>query len=194
MKKLLARIWLRVFGWEAVGGRPEEPRFVLIAAPHTSNWDLPHLIAFAWYFEVHIVWLGKHQIFRRPFGWFFRALGGVPVVRERRTNMVDAMAKAVVDFEVHDDRPLGLVIPTEGTRRRAEHWKSGFYYIARKSGLPIVPSFLDYGARQAGFGDPIYPTGDIGGDMDRIREFYEGRQGRFPELFGPIRLLEEDDD
>lgn len=193
MKKLLARIWLRVFGWKTEGARPDDPRFVLIAAPHTSNWDLPHLIAFAWYYDVQVAWLGKHQIFRWPFGGFFRALGGIPVIRERRTNMVDAMAKAVVDLDVSGERPLGMVIPAEGTRRWAPHWKSGFYHIARKAGVPIVLSYLDYARGVGGFGPALHPSGDIPGDMDRIRDFYEGRQGRYPQLFGPVRLKEEDE-
>jgi len=194
LKKFLARIWLRVFGWTPVGARPTDARFVLIAAPHTSNWDLPHLIAFAWYYDIQIAWLGKRQIFRWPFGAFFRALGGIPVVRERRTNMVDAMAKTVVDLELEGDRPLGMVIPVEGTRGWAPHWKSGFYHIARKSGVPIVLSYLDYAKGEGGFGPALHPTGDIASDMERIREFYEGRQGRHPELFGPVRLAEEGDD
>jgi len=151
-----------------------------------------HLIAFAWYYDVQIAWLAKQQIFRPPFGAFFRALGGIPVIRERRTNMVDAMAKTVVDLEVTGDRPLGMVIPVEGTRRWSPHWKSGFYHISRKSGVPIVLSYLDYARGVGGFGPSIHPTGDLSDDMDRIREFYEGRQGRFPELFGPVRLAEED--
>jgi len=193
LKKLLAQIYLRLFGWKLDGVRPTEPRFVLIAAPHTSNWDLPHMIAFAWYCEVDVAWMGKQQMFRWPFRRFFKALGGVPVIRERRTNMVDAMAKTIVDLEISGDRPLGLVVPAEGTRRRTEHWKSGFYHIARKSGVPIVLSVLDYARGTGGFGPTIHPTGDISADMDLIRAFYEGRQGRSPELFGPVRLREEDE-
>ncbi len=194
MKKLLARIWLRVFGWTPDGERPTEPRSVLIAAPHTSNWDMPHMIAFAWYYDVQVAWLGKRQMFWGPLGPFFRALGGVPVIRERRTNMVDAMAKAIVDLEIRGDRPLCMVIPAEGTRSLTPYWKSGFYHIARKAGVPIVPSYLDYERGTGGFGPALHPTGDIPGDMERIREFYEGRKGRYPELFGPVRLKEEDAD
>jgi 1-acyl-sn-glycerol-3-phosphate acyltransferase len=194
VKKRLDRIWLRVFGWKTASGEPDEPSFGLIAAPASLTWDLPHMIAFAWLYGVQIAWLGKRQIFRWPFGGFFRALGGIPVVRERRTNMVDVMAKTVVDLEVTGRGPLGLVVPAEGTRRRAEHWKSGFYHIARKSGLPIVPSYLDYARGTGGFGPAIHPTGDIATDMEKIRAFYEGRQGRHPELFGPVRLAEEDAD
>jgi len=192
LKHFLARIWLFLFRWRPDGERPTEPRFVLIAAPHTSNWDMPHMIAFAWYYGVEVRWLGKHQIFRWPFGGLMRALGGVPVIRERRTNMVDAMAKAVVDTEVKGDRPLGLVIPAEGTRGYTDYWKSGFYHIARKAGVPIVLSYLDYSTGTGGFGPIIHPTGDIPADMDRIRAYYEGRKGRCPELFGPVRLHEEE--
>ena len=194
MWKAIAHLYLRVFGgWQPEGERPTEERFVLIAAPHTSNWDLPHLIAFALVCDVKIAWMGKRQIFTPPFGWFFRRLGGIPVIRERRTNMVDAMAKTVVDAERPDDRPLALVVPVEGTRGRSEYWKSGFYHIARKAGVPIVPSHLDYATKRGGFGPVLHPTGDVERDMDVLRAYYEGRQGKFPEKFGPIRLKEEDE-
>ncbi len=194
LKQFLARIWLRVFGWTPDGARPTDPRTVLIAAPHTSNWDMPHMIAFAWYYDVQVAWLGKRQMFMWPFGAFFRALGGVPVIRERRTNMVDAMAKAIVDLDVRGDRPLCMVIPAEGTRAYTSHWKSGFYHIARKAGVPIVLSYLDYERGTGGIGPAVHPTGDVVADMEQIRQFYEGRKGRYPELFGPVRLREEDAD
>ncbi len=88
---------------------------------------------------------------------------------------------------------LVLVVPTEGTRDRVEHWKSGFYHIARKAGVPIVPSFLDFGRRRGGFGPAMLPSGDLTADMDYFREFYAGMQGKFPDLFGPISLREESD-
>ena len=193
MLKALARIFLKLGRWKMEGQTPTEPRFVLIAAPHTSNWDLPWMIAFALVFDVKIAWMGKRQIFSFPFGTIMRRMGGIPVIRERRTNMVDAMAKTVVDAERPDERPLALVVPAEGTRGRSEYWKSGFYHIARKAGVPIVLSHLDYSTRQGGFGPTIHPTGDIEHDMDLIRDYYQGRVGKFPEKSGPIRMKEEDE-
>ena len=191
MLKALAKFFLWITGWKTEGATPTEPRFVLIAAPHTSNWDLPYLIAFALAMDVKVAWMGKRQIFKFPFGPVMRMMGGISVIRERRTNMVDAMAKAVVDAERPDARPLALVVPAEGTRRWAPHWKSGFYHIARKAGVPIVLSHLDYATKQGGFGPTIHPSGDFERDMDAIRDYYEGRVGKHPENFGPIRLKEE---
>ena len=82
-------------------------------------------------------------------------------------------------------------MPTEGTRERADYWKSGFYHIARKAGVPIVPSFLDFGQKRGGFGPAFYPTGDVGADMQHFRDFYRGMQGKFQGQFGPVRLKEE---
>jgi 1-acyl-sn-glycerol-3-phosphate acyltransferase len=115
-----------------------------------------------------------------------KALGGIPVVRNRRENLVDSLARA---FEEHE--ALGLVVPTEGTRGYAEYWKSGFYHIALRADVPIIMSFLDYSKKEGGFGPAFFPAGDVGRDMDGIRAFYSGKQGLHPELFGPIRLREE---
>ena len=92
--KMLAHGFLRLTGWEAEGGRPVEPRFVLIAAPHTSNWDLAYLLAFAAIFDVKIAWMGKHSLFVPPLGWVMRTIGGIPIVRHRKGDMVSQMAAA----------------------------------------------------------------------------------------------------
>ena len=186
VKRWIARVFLAVAGWKADGPRPDSTHCVLIAAPHTSNWDFPYLIAFAWLYEIKINWMGKHSLFRAPFGGFMRMLGGVPVVRHKRENVVNAMARS---FEDHDE--LVLVVPAEGTRSRADYWKSGFYYIACTAKVPIVMSYLDYTRRVGGFGPGFVPSGDVSSDMDRIRAFYTGIEGKYPEDFGPIRLREE---
>ena len=184
--QLVARAFLKLTGWKAEGGRPDPKRYVLIAAPHTSNWDLPYLLAFAWLYDIQISWMGKEQIFRAPFGGIMRRLGGVPVKRDKRGDMVAQMASVI-----EDARSIALVIPAEGTRGYVAHWKSGFYHIARTANVPIVPSFLDYSRRVGGFGPAILPTGDIPSDMEEIRNFYAGKKGKFPELFGEVRLKEE---
>ena len=186
MKRLLARVFLGLTGWTAYGQRPDAKRCVLIAAPHTSNWDLPYLLAFAWLYGVRISWMGKHQLFRPPFGWILRALGGVPVRRHKSGNLVAQMAQVI------DEAPsICLVVPAEGTRSYVPYWKSGFYHIARSANVPIVLSFLDYSQRVGGFGPAILPTGDLRTDMEEIRNFYDGKQGKYPELFGDVRLKEE---
>ncbi len=186
MGKLVARLFLWLSGWETEGSRPQENRFVLIAAPHTSNWDLPYLLALATLFDIKISWMGKHVLFRPPIGWLMRRLGGIPIVRHRRGNMVSQMAQAFEESE-----SLALVVPAEGTRKYVAHWKSGFYHIARTARVPIVLGYLDYARRRGGFGPALHPTGDIRSDMDEIRDFYSDKIGKYPDLFGDVRLKEE---
>lgn len=187
IRRTTARIVLSLTGWKPEGVRPDVDRFVLIAAPHTSNWDFIYLIAFAWYFDVPINWIGKHSLFESPLGWLFRRMGGIPVRRDRRENLVTSLSKLFGERDV-----LGLVVPAEGTRRHVDHWKSGFYHIARQADVPIVMSFLDYERRVGGFGPAFRATGDLRADMDVVRAFYADKQGRFPERFGTVRLLEEE--
>ncbi len=186
MKKWIARMFLRLTGWQVVGERPAHRRYVLIAAPHTSNWDFPYMLAFAAVFDIEVTWMAKHNLFYPPMGWVMRALGGMPIVRHKNLNVVGSTVEA---FKQRSE--LVIVVPTEGTRRRAEFWKSGFYHIAAGAGVPIVPSFLDYGKKRGGFGPALHVTGDMAKDMAYFREFYKGVEGRFPEEFGPIRLREE---
>jgi 1-acyl-sn-glycerol-3-phosphate acyltransferase len=186
MYKLIARLFLWATGWKPEGVRPEAAKYVLIAAPHTSNWDLPYLLALASVFDVKISWMGKHTIFKRPFGRIMKALGGVPIRRDLRHNMVKQMAQA---FEESDS--LTLVVPTEGTRGRASYWKSGFYHIAKLAEVPIVMGYLDYARRRGGFGPAIPPSDDLRLDMEQIRDFYADKVGKYPELFGEVRLKEE---
>ena len=186
MIKLLARCFLGLTGWAAEGGRPRERRFVLIAAPHTSNWDLPYLLALAAIFDMKISWMGKHVLFRPPLGWLMRRVGGIPIVRHRRGNMVSQMARAFEESE-----SLALVVPAEGTRSYVAQWKSGFYHIARSANVPIVLGYLDYARRRGGFGPALHPTGDIRTDMDEIRDFYADKLGKYPDQFGEVRLKEE---
>jgi len=186
MRKLAARVFLWVTGWEPEGAMPSAPKYVLIAAPHTSNWDLAYLLAIGAVLDVRVSWMGKHQIFRGPMGWIMKGLGGIPIRRDRHTDRVDQLAQLLRDAE-----SLALTVPAEGTRSYVPHWKSGFYHIARKAEVPIVMGFLDYARRRGGFGPALLPSDDIQGDMDEIREFYADKVGKYPDQFGEIRLKEE---
>jgi 1-acyl-sn-glycerol-3-phosphate acyltransferase len=186
LRKLLARAFLGATGWKPEGERPRDRRFVLIAAPHTSNWDLAYLLALSELFGVRVSWMGKDAIFRPPFGWLMRRLGGIPVVRHQRGNLV---AQATHRFATSPD--LALVVPAEGTRGAVEHWKSGFYHIARSAGVPIVLGYLDYSRRRGGFGPALRATEDVRKDMDQIREFYADKNGKYPDQFAEPRLKEE---
>jgi len=186
LQRLLAEGFLRLTGWEPEGERPAARRNVVVAAPHTSNWDLAYLLAFAVHFDVKLAFMAKHQLFRGPMGTAMRAVGGVPVRRNRNNDLVQQMADLIRESE-----SIALTVPVEGTRGYVAHWKSGFYHIACEAEVPIVLSYLDYGRKRGGFGPAIVPTGNIREDMDEIRAFYADKQGRYPELTGDIRLKEE---
>ncbi len=183
---LVGRLALRTAGWRYVHEAPHILRAVVIGAPHTSNWDFPFTVLVAWSLNVRFRWLGKHSLFDFPFGTFFRVLGGIPVVRHERKDMVSFAAS---HFEKYDQ--LVLLIAAEGTRKRVEYWKSGFYHIALKAKVPLLLGYFDYKNKVAGFGPVFYPTGDIKADMDHLRAFYSGIVGDVPENFGPVRLREE---
>lgn len=182
----VCRALLRLTGWRLEGAPPAASKYVVIAAPHTSNWDLVLMLAMAGAYGLRISWMGKDAIFRPPFGSLMRRLGGIPVRRDAAHNVVEQMVEAFASA----DR-LVLAIPAEGTRSRAAHWKSGFYHIACGAGVPIAPSFLDYRRKVGGFGPAIVPTGDIPSDMDLLRSVYAGVAGKRPSLQGPVRLREE---
>jgi 1-acyl-sn-glycerol-3-phosphate acyltransferase len=186
--RFLGTVFLRLCGWRVTGALPAGlTKAVIIAAPHTSNWDLPFMLAVAFVLGLRPSWLGKRELFGGPFGWIMRALGGIPVDRSKRSNLV---AQAVALYAERER--LLLVVPPSGTRSRAPHWKSGFYHIARGAGVPIVCSFLDYPRRLGGIGPVFVPEGDLGAVMDRLRAFYGPVRGRYPEQETPVRLSEED--
>jgi 1-acyl-sn-glycerol-3-phosphate acyltransferase len=183
----VGRLYLRISGWRVEGRFPDAAKTVVIAAPHTSNWDMPLMLAIAWVLDVRPAWLGKQELFRRPFGWFMRRLGGVPVDRTVRQNTVQ---QAVDRFDAVER--LHLVIPPSGTRSRSTHWRSGFYHIARGAGVPIVCAFLDYRRKVGGIGPVLRASGDVAADMAHIRGFYVGITSKYPEMTTPVRLVEED--
>ena len=186
MKKRIARALLWLLGWKPEGRRPAARKYVLIAAPHTSNWDLPIMLALAWVFDVEVAWLGKHAMFAWPYGWLMRFLGGIPIRRDRSENRVQQMARAFEEAE-----SLALGVAAEGTRSYRPHWKSGFYHIALAAKVPIVMGYVDYARKRGGFGPELVPTGEVTHDMDKIRSFYSDKSGKNPDCFGDIRLREE---
>jgi 1-acyl-sn-glycerol-3-phosphate acyltransferase len=187
LKQWIGKAFLRVAGWKTDGAPPAVNRYVIIAAPHTSNWDMPFMLAMAFAHDIPVRWMGKHTLFKAPFGPFFKRLGGIPIVRHRPGGVVGQM---VEHFE--NNESLVLMVPAEGTRSHVEYWKSGFYHIARGAKVPVLLSYLDVGKKVGGIGPAIELSGDFRADMDRIREFYAGMQGFRPENSGVIRLREED--
>jgi 1-acyl-sn-glycerol-3-phosphate acyltransferase len=186
----IARVGLRgLGGWRYVGPLPEPDKAVCLAVPHTSNLDGLLLVLLAQSVGLTISWMVKDSWGRGPVGSVVRGVGGVPIDRSRAHGMVDQM---VAEFERRDR--LLLVIPPEGTRSRADAWKSGFYRIAIGAGVPLVPGFLDYRTREGSFGPPIDLTGDATTDMGRLRGVYRdgAAMARYPDNFGPVRLRDED--
>ncbi len=187
VRHLIGKLWLKVFGWETVGDVPNIPRAVFVAHPHTTGWDLPFTLAVAWSLRMNVSWIGKNTLFKGPLKFFFRALGGVPVDRSKRNNQVKAIADAI-----RNEERVFLTIAPSGTRKRRDHWKSGFYHIAREADVPLLLAFMDYSKKRGGLGPVFKPTGDMKRDMDVIRDFYEGVRGKYPENESMIRLREED--
>ena len=167
--------FLKLTGWRVEGALPAHAaKSVLIAAPHTSNWDLPYTLMVAFALRLNIRWMGKQSIFRAPFGGVMRWLGGIPVNREQSTNLVAATAKAIREA----DGPLQLIVPPEGTRSKTRYWKTGFYYIAREAQVPIVMAYMDYERKLSGLGPLFEPTGDVDADMATIKAFYAPFKGK----------------
>lgn len=167
--------FLKLGGWKVTGALPPGVgKCVLIAAPHTSNWDLPYTLMVAFQLRLHVYWMGKQSIFSPPFRGLMMWLGGIPVDRERSTNLVAASAEAIRNA----DRPLQLVVPPEGTRSKERYWKTGFYYIALGANVPIVMAYMDYHRKLSGLGPVFHPTGDIDADMQVIKAFYAPFKGK----------------
>ncbi|MEI8173233.1 MAG: lysophospholipid acyltransferase family protein [Deltaproteobacteria bacterium] len=169
-------IILRIFGWRREGRLPDIPKFVMIAAPHTSNWDFPIALAIMFAYKMNLNWLGKDSLFRWPFGGFFKWLGGIPI---NRSKTGDVVAQSIKAFK--DKVKMVMVIAPEGTRKKAGYWKTGFYHIANGANIPIVMGFLDYVRKVGGIGPSLMPTGNIDIDLKSIQEFYANITGKFPE-------------
>ena len=174
----LSWLFLRLAGWKMIDPAPDLPKFVLIGAPHTSNWDFVLTLAYAFVYGKRVFWMGKNSLFKFPFNRFFRWMGGIPIDRSKAHGVV---AQTVEKFNGADE--LAICIAPEGARKRVPKWKTGFYHVAHGAGIPIVLGFLDYKKRQGGFGPVFMPTGDIEADMLEIRAFYATVTGRYPSQF-----------
>ncbi|ENZ83678.1 MULTISPECIES: lysophospholipid acyltransferase family protein [Caulobacter] len=164
-------------GWRIEGEPPTTRKFVIVAAPHTSNWDFVYFVGAADALGLDLSFIGKASLFKPPFDTMMRDLGGIPLDRERSKDMVKAM---IEEFARRDQ--FMLTIAPEGTRGKARQWKTGFYHIAVGAGVPIVLGMMDYRRKRVGLGPALYPTGDYEADMRRIAGFYETCTPKFPEL------------
>ncbi|MTI14749.1 lysophospholipid acyltransferase family protein [Sansalvadorimonas verongulae] len=171
----LAWLLLKLTGWNIEGQKPLTRRFVLIGAPHTSNWDFVIFMAVALRMRIPIYWLGKASLFKGPFGPIMRYLGGVAVHRERNNNLV---SQAIAAYNCHPRFVLALA--PEGTRSSVSEWKSGFWHIANGAKVPVVPAYVDLSKKLAGIGEPYKLVGDKEKDIANLQAFYAPYKGKRP--------------
>lgn len=171
----VARFLMRLFGWHIEGKLPDIPKFVLIGAPHTSNWDFVLFLGLVFTLRVNVHFMGKVELFRSPIGWFFRYCGGIPVDRKKSTGLVEQMVKVI-----NQSKEFILTITPEGTRHQVAEWKRGFYHIAKDAGIPIVMGVVDGRHKTVRLGQVFYPTGDIEADMKTIQGYFTGVAGIRP--------------
>ena len=174
----LGRTVLRLSGWKILGEIPAIPEMVIIVAPHTSNWDFIIGIAAKLALNLKASWLGKHSIFFWPLTPLLRHLGGIPVDRNSAQGVVEDVAHL---FKTRDH--LVLALSPEGTRKRVEKWKTGFYRIAVLAAVPILMIRLDYATKAITIGPLLHPTGDLEQDLTHISEFFAGATGKHPDQF-----------
>jgi len=171
---------LKILGWKEKGPLPNQAKYVIVFAPHTSNWDLFYGIILAFALKANPRFIAKKELFRWPFSPLMKWLGGIPIDRTFAGHLVDQMISAFNESE-----KFVLALAPEGTRHKTNYWKSGFYNIAVRAHVPIVLTFLDYANKTGGAGQLIHPTGDLDYDMQTIRNFYLAVKGKYPDKTGP---------
>jgi 1-acyl-sn-glycerol-3-phosphate acyltransferase len=178
MANFLPRLIFRLTGWKALGKAPALKKYIIIGAPHTSNWDFVYGIC-AWkLYGVQPRYLIKKEFYYFPLNFLFKATGGLPVDRTQSNSLTDSI---VAMFSEREE--LIAIIPPEGTRKPVDRWRTGFYYVAIRAGVPIVMGAMDYRRKVTYLSEPFYPTGDIEKDFIVFREFYRGVQPCNPEGF-----------
>ena len=181
----IARFVLGMIGWRTHAIPPPTSSYVLIGVPHTSNWDFVLVLLLMAAEKIPIRIMGKESLFRGPIGVMMRSIGAIPVSRDQKTNLVDQVA---AKFDEYEELVIGIA--PEGTRSKSSRWRTGFYYIALKAGVPIVMAYLDYGNKVCGLGPSLKPSGDIQADFEIIRNFYSGIVGKYPQNQGKIEISE----
>jgi 1-acyl-sn-glycerol-3-phosphate acyltransferase len=166
---------MRAVGWRVEGNLPDLPKYVIIGAPHTSNWDFILFLGVIFRLKANVRYMGKMELFNNPFGWFFYWCGGIPVDRSRSQGLVEQMVEACETV-----KQFILVIAPEGTRHGVKEWKRGFYHIAKNAGIPIVMAKVDGRRKAMRVGEVFYPTGNMETDMKEIQDAFKGMTGINP--------------
>jgi 1-acyl-sn-glycerol-3-phosphate acyltransferase len=179
IRAIYSFLYFKVMGWKINGAFPPDlKKYIVAVAPHTSSWDFIIGVMVRSIMKMqNTKFLGKSPLFKPPFGWFFRAIGGYPVDRSKHNDMVQQVTDI---FNSHENFILGLA--PEGTRKKVDKLKSGFYYIAKKAGIPIVPCGFDFAKKEVVIGEPFYPSEDIEKDMSFLISFYRNVTGKNPQL------------
>jgi 1-acyl-sn-glycerol-3-phosphate acyltransferase len=185
LRQFIARLVFRLTGWTMVGTVPRTGIFV--GAPHTSNWDYVMTLLVMWHGGVTPKIMVKKEFFHGPVGWLLRLTGSIPVDRDNGAGVVEELARQAREGR----NSFVIVLAAEGTRKKAEYWKSGFYRLARQTGMPILLGFVDGPTKTAGIGPTLEASGDIAHDMTIVREFYADKMGFKPENKTEPRLREE---
>lgn len=173
MRSRLSGFILRILGYKVKGEYPRDlKKLVVIAAPHTSYWDFPFGLLIRAYCKIDVKYVGKASLFKPPLGWFMKRWGGVPVDRSKSNNFVDSVIQLFQEKE-----SLTILFAPEGTRKKVEKFKTGFYYIAKGAKLPILPIVFDFGKKEFTWLDLIYPTEDSEADLVKIQNIFKGVQG-----------------
>lgn len=178
MFRLFSKLVFWIIGWKICGVMPGGPvkKSVFIAIPHTSNWDFPIGLMARSLIKTRVTYIMKSTMFKPPFGWIFRAMDGIPVDRSKSNNFVDAVIQLYNEHE-----SLHTIISPEGTRRKVDKLKTGFYYIALGAKVPIVMVRFDYKRKEVKFSPPFYPTGDKEKDFIEIKAYFKDAVGKIPE-------------
>jgi 1-acyl-sn-glycerol-3-phosphate acyltransferase len=175
--RFLSKVSLQLAGWRVVGQLPDIPKFVVVGAPHTSNWDFVMFLALAFVLKGDLRYMGKKELFRWPVAGFFRWCGGVPVDRSKPQGLVEQTVKAIQDAD-----HFQLVITPEGTRSKVGKWKQGFYHIAKKACIPIVTGYVDSRTKTCGVGPTFTLTDDMEADIKTMQAFFKDKVGINPGL------------
>jgi 1-acyl-sn-glycerol-3-phosphate acyltransferase len=184
----LCSLILKWAGWKYSVQFPDSQKFILIGAPHTTNWDWMLMFLVTRSANIYGHWLAKDSLFRPPLGGLMRRLGGISIDRSQRSNFVLQVINA---FKAASE--LIIIIAPEGTRGKTNFWKSGFYYIALGANVPIALAGIDYPTKTLTVDTWFYPSGDVKGDMDIVRTFYANKRGKYPAKQGEPRLAAEED-
>ena len=183
--RFLGKSIISLAGWK-VDQRLKQDfrRCVMIGAPHTSNWDFPITAAAFEVMDIPLRFTIKKEWMKPPLGWIMKGLGAIPIDRTPKDTRSQPLSTVEAMVNLFDnEEELAVLVTPEGTRSRNEHWKTGFYHVARLAGVPIALSYLDWAKKEAGIGKVIWPSGDMEKDMKTIMQFYQGITPRYPEKF-----------